>query len=133
VPEIVCTLATRPSAIAGESAPRMSFAAAPVKVGRPVIGRYSWSSVGSVSRRSSAYETGDSSAHRFYTYIARRGGAKQVCTYLAHDGQDPRLVLVIAVRADAEIDLLLERVGLVRGRQLEDRVGRGERDGAPSL
>ena len=47
-------LATRPSLIAGESEPSMSFAAAPVNSGKPVIGRYSWSSVASFRRISVA-------------------------------------------------------------------------------
>jgi len=34
--------AVRSSVRAGESWPRMSFAAADVKAARPVIGRYSW-------------------------------------------------------------------------------------------
>ena len=41
---------------AGESAPRMSFAAADVKVARPAIGRYSWFKVGSLRRISSAWK-----------------------------------------------------------------------------
>ena len=39
---------------AGEDAPRMSFAAAEVKVARPAMGRYSWFKVGSLRRISSA-------------------------------------------------------------------------------
>lgn len=54
MPEMVCTLETRPSAMAGESAPRMSFAAADVNSGRPVMGRYSWSRLGSFSSHSVA-------------------------------------------------------------------------------
>lgn len=41
---------------AGESEPRMSFAAADVKVARPAMGRYSWLKVGSVRRISSAWK-----------------------------------------------------------------------------
>lgn len=48
-------LATRPSLIATESKPNISFAAAEVNSGRPVIGRYSWSSEVSFSRISFAY------------------------------------------------------------------------------
>jgi len=40
---------------AGEEAPRMSFAAAEVKVERPAMGRYSWFKVGSFRRISSAW------------------------------------------------------------------------------
>ena len=54
MPEMVCTLDTRPSAMAGESVPRMSFAAADVNSGRPVMGRYSWSRAGSFSSNSVA-------------------------------------------------------------------------------
>jgi hypothetical protein len=46
--------------------------------------------------------------------------------HLAHGGQHPRSVRVVAVRADAEVHLLLEFVGLVRRGELEDRVGRRE-------
>jgi hypothetical protein len=42
------------SARAGESEPRMSLAAAEVKVARPAIGRYSWFKAGSFLRISSA-------------------------------------------------------------------------------
>lgn len=34
--------------------------------------------------------------------------------------QDPRLVIVIAIRADTQVDLLLKRILLVRGSKLED-------------
>ena len=55
MPEMVWTLTTRFSAIAGESAPRTRRAAAEVNSGRPVIGRYSWSRDGSFSRTSVAW------------------------------------------------------------------------------
>ena len=40
---------------AGEEAPRISLAAAEVKVARPAMGRYSWFKVGSLRRISSAW------------------------------------------------------------------------------
>jgi hypothetical protein len=43
---------------AGESAPKMSFAAAEVKLARPAMGRYSWFSEGSLRRMSSAWRMG---------------------------------------------------------------------------
>lgn len=52
--EICTDLATRPSLIAGESLPSINFAAAAVNSGKPVIGRYSWSSAGSFRRISVA-------------------------------------------------------------------------------
>lgn len=54
MPEMVWIEWVRFSEMAGESAPRMSFAAADVKVARPAMGRYSWLSVGSLRRISSA-------------------------------------------------------------------------------
>jgi hypothetical protein len=54
VPEMVWIECVRFSERAGESAPRMSLAAADVKVARPAMGRYSWFSVGSFRRISSA-------------------------------------------------------------------------------
>lgn len=41
-------------------------------------------------------------------------------TDLLHHGQNPRLVVVVAVRTNAEIDLVLERVLLVCRGQFED-------------
>lgn len=55
MPEIVWMLVVRFSARAGEEEPRMSFAAAVVKVWRPVMGRYSWLRAGSERRISSAW------------------------------------------------------------------------------
>lgn len=55
VPEIVWTLTVRFSWIAGEAAPRISFAAAEVKEPNPVIGRYSWSRESSLNKRWLAY------------------------------------------------------------------------------
>jgi len=52
---MVWTEHVRFSAIAGESAPRMSFAAADVNVLRPAMGRYSWFKAGSLRRISSAW------------------------------------------------------------------------------
>lgn len=54
MPEMVCVEEVRFSLRAGESAPRMSLAAAEVKVARPAMGRYSWFMVGSEWRISSA-------------------------------------------------------------------------------
>lgn len=52
---MVWMLVVRFSARAGEEEPRMSFAAAVVKVWRPVMGRYSWLRAGSERRISSAW------------------------------------------------------------------------------
>jgi hypothetical protein len=43
--------------------------------------------------------------------------------YLSNDRENPRLVIVIPIRSDAEIDLLGEIIRLVRGRELENAVG----------
>lgn len=45
-------------------------------------------------------------------------------THLPDDGKHPRLAVVVAVRADAEIDLLGVVIGLERRRELEDAVMR---------
>ena len=51
--------------------------------------------------------------------------------HLAHDGQDKRLAVIVAVRSDAEVDFFVKRVLLVAGRQRKDGVGRGERSRVP--
>lgn len=54
VPDMDCVDEVRFSRSAGEEAPRISFAAAEVKVARPAMGRYSWLRAGSDRRMSSA-------------------------------------------------------------------------------
>lgn len=54
MPDMVWSEATRFSAMAGESAPRMSFCEAAVKSARPAMGRYSWLRSGLEWRMSSA-------------------------------------------------------------------------------
>lgn len=44
----------------------------------------------------------------------------QMSPYLLDDRQDPGLVIVISIRADAEVDLLRKGICLVGCSQLED-------------
>ena len=44
----------------------------------------------------------------------------KVITYLLYDRENPWLVIVIAVRADAQVDFLGEWVDFVRGGELEN-------------
>jgi hypothetical protein len=48
-------------------------------------------------------------------------------THLLHDGQHPRLVVVVAVGPDAEVDLLWVGIRLVGRSKLEDAVAARER------
>ena len=47
-------------------------------------------------------------------------GMCQMSPYLLDDRQDPGLVIVISIRADAEVDLLRKGICLVGCSQLED-------------
>lgn len=110
---MVCTLTALLCWIAGESDPRINFAAAVVKSGSPVIGRYSWSKVSSLSKI-------------WVAWIAHiNNGGSHLClarTHLFNNGQDPRLVVVIAVRSDAKIDLFVVSVHFVGSSQFEDAI-----------
>lgn len=47
-----------------------------------------------------------------------------IYTHLLDDWQDPRLVIVVTVRANTEIDLSRMLVCLVRGGELENATGK---------
>lgn len=48
--------------------------------------------------------------------------------HLLDDGKNPGLRIVVAVGTDAEINLTLERIGLVGSDQAEQRIGGRERN-----
>ena len=103
---MVWTLVTRPSAMAGESSPKINFAAAAVYSGNPVIGRYSWSIEGSFKRISVAYI-----CRKLAFKIGYEAKSEEI--YLLDDRQHPGLGIVIPVSTDAKVDLLGVGVFLV--------------------
>ena len=53
-------------------------------------------------------------------HILPEWGIKQRSTHLLHDRQNPRLAVVIAVRADSEVDLVGVGIGLEGSREFEN-------------
>jgi hypothetical protein len=88
----------------------MSFAAALVYSGRPVIGKYSWSTVGSFRRISVTCDRVNMGTTAVFREIA--------CLF--NNWEHPRLVVIVTVSTNAKIHFLRERIRLVSRCQLED-------------
>ena len=97
VPEIDWVTAIRPSLNGLESGPYASLAARAVKLGSPAMGAYSLFSLASTILRSASRTEGSTQGCR-----VRRGAPGA-----AH------FAVLIAIRADAEVDLVFKAVGFV--------------------